>query len=361
MSPMIEKHRVEGLVPMGAAFQHVDNPGPTRAYAFILVKGFTLLAFASAVEPLRIANQLSQQPLYSWEILSETGAPVASSSQIPVGVDGKIGPRPRDTRIFVCAGNPAMAAAAGPVVTTVQRHYRFGGTVGGICTGAVALAKAGLLQGRRFTLHWENQTGFAEVFPDLHPTDARYESDGRIVTCGGGAAASDMMLSVIAGDYGAAFAATVSDMCLRTAMTGIEAHQRSSTAAVMASRNPVLIACVNLMKSRLDAPMSMDELAEAAGYSRRHLERLFRGATGKTPGEFYRGLRLDRGRNLLATTDLTLLEISAACGYDTTSHFSKSFRARFGVAPTLMKHVRRPKAPDPRPAGCGKARRPEAG
>lgn len=329
---------LEALVPIGAAFQPVDNPGPTRAYAFILVPGFTLLAFASAVEPLRIANQLSQRPLYRWEILSEDGAPVASSSAIPVGVDGPIGPRPKEARLFVCAGNPAMAAAAPAVVAAVQRHYRFGGIVGGICTGPVALARAGLLRDHRFTLHWENQVAFVETFPDLVPTGGRFEADGRLMTCGGGAAATDMMLEFIAADHGAAFAAIVSDMCLRTVMHGVEAAQRSSTAALMASRNPVLIACVKLMNERIETPMSMDELAEAAGYSRRHLERLFRGATGKTPGEFYRGLRLDKGRNLLATTDLTLLEVATACGFETTSHFSKSFRARFGVAPTLMKH-----------------------
>ncbi|WP_395543330.1 GlxA family transcriptional regulator [Neotabrizicola sp. sgz301269] len=329
------------LVPLGAAFHPVEHPGPTRTYAFILVPGFTLLAFASAVEPLRIANQLSQQPLYAWEILSEDGAPVAGSSAIPVGVAGKIGPRPKETRLFVCAGNPAMAAAAPGIVAAVQRHHRFGGTVGGICTGTVALAQAGLLAGRRFTLHWENQVAFAETFPDLKPTDARFETDGRIVTCGGGAAATDLMLAIVAADHGPAFAAIVSDMCLRPVMPGVEAHQRSSTAALMASRNPVLIASVNLMNRHIDSPLSIDDLAEAAGYSRRHLERLFRDATGKTPGEFYRGLRLDRGRNLLATTDLTLLEIATACGFETTSHFSKSFRSRFGVAPTLMKKGRK--------------------
>lgn len=325
------------LVPKGAAFFPVDNPGPTRSYAFILVPGFTLLAFASAVEPLRIANQLSQKPLYRWRLLSETGEAVISSSGIPVGVDGPIGQPERDARLFVCAGNPAMAAASPAVVSAVARHHRFGGTVGGICTGAVALAKAGLAAGRRFTLHWENQPGFVETFPDLAPTSNRFETDGRLMTCGGGAASTDMMLSVIASDHGSDFAAIVSDMCLRTVLPGVEPEQRSSIAALMSSRNPVLIATVNLMNRTIDNPLPLEELAAAAGYSRRQMERLFRSATGSTPGNFYRGLRLDHGRNLLATTDLTLMEIATACGFDTVSHFSKSFRARFGTAPTRLK------------------------
>jgi len=326
----------EPLVPKGAAFFPVPACGPTQDYVFILVPGFTLLAFSSAVEPLRIANQLSQQPLYRWRLLSETGQPVASSSGIPVGVDGRLEPLDKAARLFVCAGNPQMAAAVQPVVAQVQRHHRFGGTVGGICTGAVALAKGGLLGGRRFTLHWENQPGFTETFPDLVPTAGRFEIDDRLLTCSGGAASTDMVLSLIAADHGSAFAAMVSEMCLRTVMPGVNTEQRSSLAALMSSRNPVLVATVTLMNRHIDDPLSMDELADAAGYSRRHLERLFHEAVGKAPGEFYRDLRLDRGRNLLSTTDLTLMEVALACGYSTVSHFSKSFRARFGTAPTKL-------------------------
>ena len=112
----------EALVPIGAAYFPVPHPGPTRHYAFVLVPGFTLLAFSSAVEPLRIANQLSQRPLYRWQILSETGAPVFSSSGIPVGASATLDKVAKDARLFVCAGNPAMAAAAPPVVAAVQRQ-----------------------------------------------------------------------------------------------------------------------------------------------------------------------------------------------------------------------------------------------
>lgn len=326
----------EPLVPKGAAFRPAPNAGPTKSYAFILVPGFTFLAFASAVEPLRIANQLSQQPLYRWRVLSQTGASVVSSSGIPVGVDANLDPQDKDTRLFVCAGNPQMAAADPAIVAAVQRHHRFGGVVGGICTGAVALAKAGLLDGCRFTLHWENQPGFTETFPQLAPTLNRFEVGDRVLTCGGGAASTDIMLSIIANDHGGGFAAMVSEMCLRTVMPGMNAAQRSSLTALMSSRNPVLVATVTLMNRHIEEPLSMEELAAAAGYSRRHLERLFKDAVGTTPGDFYRCLRLDRGRNLLSTTDLTLMEVSLACGFSTVSHFSKSFRARFGTAPTNL-------------------------
>lgn len=327
----------EAIVPAGAAYVAVPQARPTRTYAFVLVPGFTLLAFSSAVEPLRIANQLSQKPLYRWQILSETGEPVRSSSGIAIVVDNRLSSLDRETTILVCAGNPITAAVAPPVVAAVARHYRFGGNVGGICTGSVALAKAGLLHDRRFTLHWENQPAFREMFPDDPPSQNRFERDERVISCGGGAASTDMMLAIIAADHGNDFAAMVSEMCLRTVMPGVDAEQRSSLSTLMSSRNPVLIATVNLMNRHLDNPLGMEELAEAAGYSRRHLERLFQNTVAMSPGEFYRGLRLDRGRNLLSTTDLTLMEVSLACGYDSVSHFSKSFRRRFGVPPTKLK------------------------
>lgn len=325
------------LVPLGAAYFPVNDPGTTRSYAFILAPGFTLLAFSSAVEPLRIANQLSQHPLYRWSVISETGSPVASSSGIAVEADTALDALDKETRLFVCAGNPAMAAASPAIVGAVHRHHRFGGVVGGICTGAFALARAGLLVERRFTLHWENQPSFIETFPELPPTANRFEQDGPIVTCGGGVASADMMLSFIASDHGSDFAAMVSEMCLRTLMPGVEPTQRSSLAALMSSRNPVLIAMITLMNRHIEDPLSMDDLAEAAGYSRRHLERLFRDATGQPPGDFYRSLRLDRGRNLLSTTNLTLQEVAMACGFASLSHFSKSFKGRFGTPPTKLK------------------------
>ncbi|MBZ4021734.1 AraC family transcriptional regulator [Rhodobacter sp. TJ_12] len=331
----------EPLVPPGAAFFPVNAPGPTRKYAFVLVPGFTLLAFSSAVEPLRIANQLSQQPLYQWRLLSDGGKAITASSGISVCTDGPLAPPPRDTRLFVCAGNAPRAAAAPAIVALVQRHARFGGTVGGICTGAVALAKAGLLTDTPFTLHWENQPAFCEDFPELTPCASMFEITPRLMTCGGGAASTDMMIALIAQDHGAEFAAMVSEMCLRKVMVGEEGAQRSPLSVLLRSRNPGLIAIVARMKAHLEDPLPLSELVRASGYSRRHVERMFLSVLGETPGDFYRGLRLDHGRNLLSTTDMPLIEVAVACGFSTVAHFSKSFRARFGMAPTKFNRSRK--------------------
>ncbi|MCU9848987.1 GlxA family transcriptional regulator [Defluviimonas sp. WL0024] len=326
------------LVPRGAAYYPVPNGAPTRHYAFLLLSDFTLLAFSAAIDAFRIANQLSQKPLYRWTVLSEDGAPVRSSCGVSIGVDGGLTPLSRETTLFVCSGNLNGRQASSSTLAFVNRHHRFGGAVGGLCTGAVTLARAGLLVGRAFTLHWENQPGFSELFPDLLPTPRKFEIDGRVLTCGGGAAATDLALAIIAQDHGREFATIVSDMCLRRADVGPDQSQRTSLGAVLHTRNPRLISIVRLMVENFEAPLSMEDLAGEAGYTRRHLERLFQLCLGESPGQFYRNLRLDHARSLLTDTDMTLFEIAAACGFESKAYFAKAFKQRFGCPPSKLNY-----------------------
>lgn len=325
------------IIPQGAAFFHADGEKHrTRRFVFLLCPSFTLLAFSSAIEPLRIANQLSQRALYDWRTLSQDGGAVTSSCGVSVNVDGACDAVGREDILMVCAGNVPTAAESGPVVGAVKRHFRHGGRVGGLCTGSIALARAGILGARRFTLHWENQPAFIEAFPDLVPSENKFEIDDRLMTCGGGAAATDMMIDMIARDHGEAFATMVSDMCLRRVAIGRDLSQRSPISAVIQTRNPGLVAIVELMKQHREDPLTLAQIAERIGYSRRNIERMFKMTLGQSPARFYHNLRLDYGRNLLASTDLSLAEVAAACGFDSKSHFSKSFSRRFGVAPSRL-------------------------
>ena len=155
-----------------------------------------------------------------------------------------LGTPARDAMLVVCAGNQPEKVITTALAAAVQRHHRHGGHVAGLCTGPFALAKAGLLTGRRFTLHWENQPVFREMFPTLTPSETKYEIDDRILNSGGGAAATDLMIDIIARDQGEAFATMVLDMCLRRVAIGRDPGQRSSLSAVAQLRNPGLSAMV---------------------------------------------------------------------------------------------------------------------
>ena len=322
------------VIPRGIAFAPLPPQDKAQHFVFVLVPEFTMLSFTAALEPLRIANQLAQQALYSWEIQSESGKPVNSSSGIAFAVDGPIRSADRDTTVLICAGNIPKNALAQTIVSAVHRHHRFGGAVGGICNGAFALAKAGLINDSKFTLHWENHGGFTEVFPTLQPTTKKFEIDGRVLTCGGGAASIDMMIELIARDHGREFASIVSEMCIRRVHLGKDDDQRTSISVLLGSRNPALLKVVEIMNANIEYPVTLDMMSKQVGTSRRHIERIFKNILGQTPGQFYRAIRLDHARNLLSSTNSSINSISTACGFETTTHFAKCFKDRYGVSPS---------------------------
>ncbi len=327
-----EPHR-EAIVPQGAAFFAVETTKPARHFAFHLLPDFTLLAFSAALDPLRIANQLAQRPLYRWTVSSQDGAAVTSSCGMSVNVDQPLGPSERDTDLVVCGGTVRSGEGRKELQAVLRQHARFGGRVGGICTGTIALAQAGLLAGRKATLHWENQPAFREKFPEVEVTGNTYEVDGRIFTCGGGVGATDMMLEIIEDDYGRPFADLVADMCLYAQRRSERSPQRRSISNAIESRNPLLVRAIKLMQANIETPTAMEDLADAAGCSRRQMERLFMKYLNKTPYRFFRDLRLDHGHSLLRETDMSVTEIAVASGFASPIIFTKCFRKRFGHSP----------------------------
>lgn len=326
------------FVPVGAFYFPVNSVRKTRHFSFLLLRGFTLLAFSSAIEPLRIANQLSQRPLYSWDVHSEDGRPVRSSSGVEVSVDSSLDDLADKAQLMVCSGNLEATAASERTLARLRRHHRHGGKLGGLCTGAFVLARAGVLQDRVFTLHWENQPGFIETFPDLSPSSRRYETDGALLTCGGGAAASDLMLWVISRDYGEDFAIMVSEMCLRACGPGKCAEdQRSSLATVVSTRNSRILRVMHEMHRNIESPRPIKDLAQECGLSRRQIERQFRTLLNETPMKTYRNIRLDHARQLFTDSDLNVAEVASACGFSSLTHFSRCYRDRFGTSPSAYR------------------------
>ena len=190
-----------------------------------------------------------------------------------------------------------------------------------------------MLEGRTFTLHWENQPAFVENFIGLEPTGRLYEIDRGLMTCGGGSAATDMMLDLIERDHGNDLAVVVADMCIHFRSNTREAAQKSAHSQALSSRNPHLIAAIRLMNDNLEAPLSMEDVAEAAEISRRQLERLFTRYVNQTPAQFYLELRVARAHALLNETAMSIGEIAVATGFNSTSQLALRFRKRYGKSP----------------------------
>ena len=319
------------VIPRGAAnFPYVGIPS-TREFVFLALPHFTLLAFSSAIEPLRIANQLTQQPLYRWTLLSMDGEPVESSAGIRVQVDGGLATLDRNTTVVVCSGNDAVQAADKPVLAWLRKHARHGGTVGAICTGAYTLARAGLLGSDSPAVHWENQPAFREMF-NITPLPHIYEIGLRRFSCAGGEAGVDLMLAMIAQDHGQKLADAIAEMCLHARRREGRVAQREIYPAGMVTRNPAVARVIAAMKENIATPLDQDDLAQIFGRTVRQLERCFKAVTQQTPKQYYMGVRLEEARNLLADTEMTILEIACATGFNSRSSFAKAFKARFNVS-----------------------------
>jgi transcriptional regulator GlxA family with amidase domain len=311
----------------------VEFDGVTDTFHFLLLPKTTMLAVAAAIEPLRIANQITEKPLYNWYTLSETGAPVTCSNGMRITPDKPLENLPSGAYCFVCGGVEPERNISKPVLSWIRRESRFGRKFGGICTGSFALAATGLIKDQYFTLHWENQQRFREDYPDLTPTDRLYEIDKGLITCGGGNASIDMMLALMERRHGPKLAAVVADMCLHGRATSSKSSQTTASSAAIGSRNPHLLAALDLMRAEVEDPLSMSDICSELGVSRRQIERLFLRHIGQPPMHCYLEIRLARALAYLKETNMTVADVAVATGFSSSNHFTKRFKERYNRTP----------------------------
>lgn len=297
------------------------------------IPNFSMIAFTGATEALRLANRCTGRKLYEWHLYTADGAPVRASNGIELTPEGSLEQARRLDVVMVCGGVRAREFDSRAMRPWLRRMARNGLEIGALCTATHVLARAGLLDGHRCTIHWENLAGFVEEFPDIEVTNELFEIDRNRFTCSGGTAAIDLMLNVIARQHGHELAAAVADQFLHDRIRDQNDHQRMSLAARLGVRHPKLLGVIETMWANLEEPRDRSELARGAGLSTRQLERLFHKYLGRSPARFYLQLRLDRARLLLLQTDMSVIDVALACGFVSASHFSKCYRDYFGRTP----------------------------
>ncbi len=309
------------------------NQEPPEKLGFLLLPEFSMIGFFSAIEPLRVANRLSGRQLFSWHIFSLDGGPVPASNGMTIVADAPIAAVERFPTVIVCASFEPGRHESKPLLAWLRRLARQGTRLGALETGARILARAGLLDGYRATLHWEAVPAFAEQFPGVAVTHELFEIDRKRITCSGGTAAIDLMLHLISARHGQALAIEVSEQLLHARMRSPDDHQRLAIGQRLGVRHPKLIRIVEAMENNLEETLGLDDLSAIGGISRRQLERLFRGYLGDTPSGYYLKRRLRRARQFLDQTDMSVLDVSLACGFVSAPYFSRAYRAHFGRAP----------------------------
>ena len=322
----------------------IDLP---ETLGFLLLPKFSMMAFVSAVEPLRVANRLAGAALYHWEIVSLDGASIAASNGMSLVADrnlGQLGRSPSRYRtVVVGAGFEPEQGYDRRIRDWLRRLDRNGVELGAMDTGSFVLARAGLLDGYRATTHWEVLDSFREQFPKVEAEGGLFAIDRNRLTCAGGTAALDMMLHVISRRHGHRLATAVSEQFIHARIRDPQDRQRMEPAARQGVSHAGLGRAIALMEKNLEEPLDAGRMARAAGLSQRQLERLFRLHLNTTPQRYYLDLRLQRARALLQYSEMPVVEVAVACGFGSAAHFSRSYRSWAGRPPRAE---RRPGAPE---------------
>ena len=307
-----------------------------KSYAFLLIPGFSPLGFSCALDCLSLANHhASGREFYRWRLISEDGEPVTSYNNVRFAVDAALPELARDETLVVCAGERAGEGSTRPILNWLRRETRKGMDFGALSSGTYTLALAGLIGGKRVTTHWEYRTALAEMLPDVIMEDTLFSVDGRVFTTAGGAASMDLMLHRVHEDYGKEISGWVADQMVYTLPRAQSHAQRVSLQTRPEVRNPKLLLALQIMENNLEDPLRPDEISAVVGLSTRQLERLFAKYLSTSPKRHYLRLRLEKARNLLRQTDLSVTDVCVACGFQSLSHFSKSYRAAFGHPPGM--------------------------
>lgn len=310
-----------------------DPLAKPRRFVFVLLESFTMLCFSAAVESLRIANRMSGRELYSWTLMSETGEPVICSGDIEYRVNSELIEVLRDDTVMICGGINVQNVTTKKLLNWLRREARKGPLIAGLCTAGYTLAKAGLLNGKRATIHWENQDSFAEEFEDVELTKSVFVMDGNRITTAGGTSSIDLMLKLIAEHHGEDLANAVADQLIYSSIRTDQDTQRLSIPTRIGVRHPKLSLVIQKMEQNIEEPISPSLLAKEVGMSTRQLERLFRRYLNRSPKRYYMELRLQKARNLLMQTDMSVINVALACGFASPSHFSKCYRAHYDTTP----------------------------
>ncbi|MFT6914350.1 MAG: transcriptional regulator GlxA family with amidase domain [Motiliproteus sp.] len=302
--------------------------------SFLLVPGFSLFGLASMLDPLRHANRASEYELYQWELISEEGGLVLSSDAIEIMSNASLREAGTCETLIICAGYSPHEQVTQSLISFIRKQASHGADIGCQDTATLIAAAAGILNGYRATMHWENLKSTAETYPSVQLVQELLVIDRNRFSCPGALSGLDMMLHLISTQHGSGLATEVADELVYTHKREHGDPQRISLQQRLECRNPNLVGAVHLMERNIEEPLSIPEVAAHVKISGRELERLFKHYLQETPSAFYRKIRLDHARWMLQQTTGSVTRVSVACGFASLSHFTRCYQQRFNKKPS---------------------------
>ncbi|MGB3148354.1 MAG: GlxA family transcriptional regulator [Paracoccaceae bacterium] len=311
--------------------RNIFSPDPRPLTIGVLVMpDSNAFSLAACVDPMRAANRRAGRRLFDWTYLSPDGGPV----RLTAGFDVATLPLPAHPDfdvLFIVAGFRLEEQATPALTRRLRQLAPKMATIGGIDGGSWFMARAGLLDGRAATTHWEDLEKFADHFPAVTVRRDRYVISGPMVTTGGAAPCLDMMLDLIGCRWGAELALRVAGAFLYEPLHASSAPQQALPAHRIGKSDPAIGAAIKIMEEEIESPPSITRIAARVGLSQRRLEMLFADRLSISPGRFFLDLRLDEARRLITDTRMSLQEVAVRCGFSSQMAFARAFRTRFGA------------------------------
>ena len=318
------------------------------AIAFLLLPGFSLLSLSSFLAPFEKANALLGEARFAWSFAGEEGRPVVCSSgfEMPATLSfARVKPgHPRSEKldmVVLVSGSCVERRASQDLSSAIRMCKRQKIPVVALGTSAWLLAEMGALRDVTCTIHWEKMAAFSETFCGPRITDAIYAEDDGIWSCAGESAAFDLAVNLIEEKVGPRLAQEVCKLSIIDRPRDASCRQAGAASAIFGGISEKLHQAIALMAQNVQEPIDLARIARQLDLSRRQLERLFGAYVGASPHKYYMRLRLDRAKQLIEGTSMSLIEIAIACGFVSTAHFSKCFRHHHGRTPTEVRRSRR--------------------
>lgn len=315
----------------------MNTAAPPRRLGFLLIDGFTMIAFANAIEPFRMANYASAQTLYTWKVAGLAGSYTAASNGLQVNHTDMPERLLECDLVLVCGGYQIKHLVSPAIRSLLQRLAARDIALGGVCTGALALADSGVLDRYQASLHWENFIAAQESYPGVAFRQNLYTIDRNRYTCSGGASALDMSQAIIRQHHGRVLADQIAEYFDVAYVREADSLQHVPAPAGIAPGHEHVVDAVALMQANIEEPLMLADVAALCQVSPRQLQRLFQRYHQCSPAEYYLQQRLRRARELLQQTSLNITAISIACGFASVSSFSKAFRKQYGFSPTQQR------------------------
>ena len=306
---------------------------PTEEVVFLLIEGFTHLAVSASIEVLRVANLISNLELYDWRLMAKGGKSQVSSDGLETYVHSDLSPQSRGTMLFVVSGADPQQRYSSELTNFLRSQQRHGVRVGALCSGSFFLAQAGLLTNTPCAIHWEYHPTFHEDYPHVKITSEVFAAQKQPLTASGGTAGAELMLHLVAKKHGPDLATAVADYLVlaKVRMEGDE--QQMPYHIRYRTRNKILQQALEHMNTNIEEPLSTRDIAEYIGVSVRQIERTFHKHVGESPGKHYRKIRLKHVKALLASSDMSIIQIALATSFKSPSNFSKNYRQEYGTSP----------------------------